>query len=124
MVEPVFARIADGVVAQVIERVSPLPRSLETLLRSLHKTREVSVRILGTRQACTDAEHTFQPWLEGIYRTLQLRLRVCAFCGVVEVRDISLDILPGLTIGRGGARRRDDLLGWYSGKRHGGRTYL
>lgn len=119
-------RLSEGVYAQVVERAptSPLPRRLDTLLANLRATRRAFVTVLGTRQACTDAEHSWQPWLSGVYASLELRLALCAFCGVVEVRDVGLDILPGLAAGRSGPRRRSDVLGWYSGKRSDGRQYL
>lgn len=123
-VEAKFSRVADGVVAQVIERKSPLPRKLEPLLSGLRVTRSYPVRLLGTRLACRDAEHEFAPWRDGIYAGLELRLALCPFCGVVEVRDVSLDLLPGVRAGRLAPRRRNDVMGWYSGRREAGRTYL
>jgi hypothetical protein len=122
--ESSIVRVADGVFAERIERVSPLPRRLDPLLAAMTLTRPLPVSILRTRAACTAAEHALQPWRAGLYRGLELRLALCAFCGVVEVRDVSLDVLPGLAVGQGGPRRRDDLLGWYSGARPAGRTYL
>jgi hypothetical protein len=123
-IEPRIVRVADGLYAEVLDRTSPLPRRLQPLLNGLTVMRRWKVVVAGTRRACTDAEHALQPWLRGVYRQLELRLAMCSFCGVVEVRDISLDLLPDLVVGRGGPRRRDELLGWYSGRRPGGRTYL
>lgn len=129
-----FARVADGVMAQVIERAgidpvtlrsrSPLPSKLDPLLLGLRITRQYPARLFGARRACTDAEHEFSPWREGIYAGLDLSLALCPFCGVVEVRDVSLDLLPGVRVGHSGPRRRNDVLGWYSGRRQSGRTYL
>jgi nitroreductase len=134
MNEPKFVRVADGVMAQVIERTgidpvtrrerSPLPSKLEPLLLGLRVTRQFPAQLFGARRACTDAEHQFEPWRLGVYAGRELRLSLCPFCGVVEVRDVSLDLLPGVSAGRLGPRRRNDVLGWYSGRREGGRTYL
>lgn len=119
-----FARVADGVMAQVIQRQSPLPSKLEPLLSGMRVTAQTNVRLFGARRACTDAEHQFAPWRSGIYAGLELQLALCPFCGVVEVRDVSLDLLPGVSAGRSGPRRRNDVLGWYSGQRQAKRTYL
>lgn len=119
-----FVTISDGVVAQVVERTPPIPRRLDPLLASIRVLRRWPARILGARRACTDAEHAFQPWLDGIYNGLELRLALCPFCGVVEVRDVSLDLIPGLSSGVLEPRRRDDVLGWYSGRRQAARVYL
>jgi len=121
--EPIFVTIADGLKAQVVERRSPLPQRLDPLLSGIVVLKRFPVTIVGARQACTDASHELQPWLWGIYANLELRLSLCAFCGMVEVRDISFDVLPG-AMGHGKPRRRDAVLGWYTGKRPAGRTYL
>lgn len=122
--EPNIIAIADGVYAQVVEPVSPLPPRLDALLAGLTVVRRFPVRLLGTRRACTDAEHSFSSWMWGVYAGRELRLARCPFCGVVEVRDVSLDILPGAPMGKGGPRRRDAVLGWYAGSRPLGRNYL
>jgi hypothetical protein len=121
--EPRIVRIADGVIAQVVER-SVLPPRLDALLAALRGARSVPVLVLGTRRACTDESHAYAAWVTGVYGPRELQLSRCTFCGAVEVRDVSYDILPGLKAGRGGPRRRDDVLGWYSGSRPLGRTYL
>lgn len=121
--EPRFTTIADGVIAQVIEPVKRLPPRLETLLSTMLVYRRLPLRPRGTRQACTDGEHALAEWIRGLYRGLELRLSLCAFCGVVEVRDVSLDILDRQIVGRSGPRRRSAVLGWYSGSRPRGREY-
>lgn len=115
--------VADGVKALRVERQSPLPRNLEALLGAIVVTRELPVAIGGTRLACRD-DHDFREWLLGTYAGLALRLARCPHCGTVEVRDVSFDLLPGVRAGRSGPRRRSDVLGWYSGRRSNGRTYL
>jgi hypothetical protein len=114
--------IGDGLLAQVVNR-SILPRRLDALLADLRLVRSRSARVVGTRRACTEGDHDLDPWRVGVWRERELRLSLCGYCGAIEVRDVSLDILPDVKVGRGGPRRRSDVLGWYSGKRAAGRTY-
>lgn len=114
--------IADGLHAQVVTRTI-LPRRLDALLGELRFVRSRPVRMLGARRACAENEHDLSPWSTGLWRDRELRLSLCIFCGAIEVRDVSLDILPDVKVGRGGPRRRSDVLGWYSGKRPSGREY-
>jgi hypothetical protein len=116
--------IADGVRAIKVDAPSPLPPSLDLLLSRLLVTGKRPYFARGTRRDCTDEQHDWAPWLDGIYAGLALRLNRCVWCGTVEVRDQSLDLLPGLAAGRGGPRQRDELLGWYAGSRPDGRVYL
>lgn len=115
-------RIADGLHAQVVVR-NILPRRLDALLGELRGVRTKPLRLLGTRRACGDGEHELASWRVGSWRDRDLRLSLCSYCGAIEVRDVSLDILPGVMAGRGGPRRRSDVLGWYSGRRPAGREY-
>jgi hypothetical protein len=63
--------------------------------------------------------------LEAYGGRVDLLLTVCQFCGAVEVRDVSFNALAALrATARLAPRRRSDVLGWYAGKRPGGRTYL
>lgn len=121
-VEPRIVRIADGLFAEAVERTI-LPRRLDALLGALDYVRAVPMRPLGTRRACRDGEHELAPWIRGVWGPRELRLSRCAFCGSIEVRDVSLDILPGIRAGRVSPRRRSDVLGWYSGRRPAGREY-
>ena len=118
--------IADGVRAVRVEQpTSPLPQSLDQLLARLTVTdRQPFVELGGPRRECADEVHDYQPWLAGIFAGLELRLYRCPFCSVVEVRDQSLDLLPGVQPGRGGPRRRNEVLGWYAGARAAGRTFM
>jgi hypothetical protein len=132
-----IVRIADGVYAQVVI-LNLLPRHFDVLLRRLSITRRWPITVLGTRRACDEAEHDWKPWLRGFDKApepslrassrhglVELLLNVCVFCEAVEVRDLSYDVLdPSLPTGRLDARRRNDVLGRYSGKRPGGRQYL
>lgn len=120
---PRIIRIGDQPV-QVIERVTPLPKRLDALLNETRILVRNRVHVLGSRQDCVDAEHDWHPWLRGVFRSMELRFRRCTFCGSVEVRDVSHDILPGVVVGGSGPRRKSDVLGWYSGQRPLGRQYL
>lgn len=123
-VEPRFERIAEGITALVVERPSILPPTLDGLLASLSVVERLAVRVLGFSRTCADTDHRLVPWIKGVFAGHDLRLRMCADCGLVEVRDVSLDILPLAQMGRRRRPlRRDDLIGWYSGKRAGGRMY-
>lgn len=131
-----FARIGDGLIAQVVDR-KVLPAHVTSAshegLRSGCACRplvEAMTRVevidaspdRGARAECQD-RHDYHPWLRGSYGPRDLLLSRCAFCTAVEVRDRSIDILPGLA-GSGVPRRRSDVLGWYSGSRVAARTYI
>jgi hypothetical protein len=132
-----IVRIADGVMAEVVPLLL-LHRRLDILLARLAVVKRWPVTILGTRRACTDLEHDWTLWLRGFdkgadraliassrHGIVDLLLSVCRYCRAVEVRDRSFDVLdPSLPMGRGGPRRRDDILGRYAGSRPGGRQYL
>jgi hypothetical protein len=122
VMEPKFVRVADGLTAQVLDR-RILPRNLDLLLGEMVALRSRPIHLLGARRACMDDDHAAEPWATGVWRGLELRLSICNFCGSIEVRDVSLDILPGVTVGAGGPRRRSAVMGWYAGKRAAGRTY-
>jgi len=121
---PRFTTIADGLVAQVIES-TVLPVNLMTLLTQLRAVREApALRPVGTRISCTQGLHDLQPWRQGVWRSRELRLSLCTYCGAVEVRDVSVDLLSGVSTGRNLPRRRDAILGWYSGSRPQGRVFV
>lgn len=112
------------------ESTPPLPKSLLTLIGSLFDvTVSNDIRPTGTSAACDQwRTHRFAVLRAGralcTDRVLRdLRLDMCQDCGAVCVHDISLDRLDGLRVGRGGPRRRDLILGWYSGARRGSRQY-
>lgn len=117
-----IVRVGDGEYAEVSE-IRVLPPTLDLLLAALRSTTRYPFRLLGTIRACTDATHDFGTWLDGKWGARDLRLNRCSFCGTVEVRDISLDYIPGLSSGILDLRRRSMLLGWYSGRRPAGRSY-
>lgn len=145
-----FATVADGMRAQVVRR-QLLPPHLDTgahagrgascrcrpLLGQLVTTRLGTVVPRGTREACTQEEHDLQPlraaqWPSApealVGRALrgrvELTLAMCAYCGAVEVRDVSFHAPAGMrAAGTLSPRRLSDVLGWYSGKRPAGRVY-
>ena len=99
-----------------------LPANLDALLRLIGSGLVYPVPVRGATTACTANEtHDMQLWITGTYSGRDLRLLKCADCQAVEVRDVSLD----LAIGDARLPRRplNRLLGWYSGRRPGGRTY-
>lgn len=149
--QPTFARVADGVHAQVVRRAGVLPAHLD---RSAHEGRAASCRCRplldqlqlvqswavvpqGTREACTQEEHELVPlrlctWpsappairLQALHQRVDLTLTMCRYCGAIEVRDVSFHAPAGLQPGINIPRRRSDLLGWYAGRRPGGRIYV
>lgn len=148
--EPVFTTVADGVRAQVVRR-SILPPHLDSrahegrhahcvcrpLLEQLRTVQAWPVAPRGTREACTQEEHDLQPLRMATWPTapaalmaqahrgrVDLMLTMCAFCGAIEVRDVSYHTMAGLRAGSLEPRRRSDVLGWYSGQRPAGRVYV
>jgi len=124
MSEPRIA-VIEGRRTLVVERRPPLPSRAGELLARL---RVYPVRVTGWRSACSDQDHRLVPLADGSYLCTDgirrdLRLRVCADCEAIEVRDVTVDVLPGLSAGRLAPRRRDAVIGWYSGARRGQRVY-
>lgn len=131
----------------VVERTPPLPAALATLLEGgrdhagrywsrLAVTRREPLRLGGARAACLADDHRLRLWLEGLFAgsdglTRSLRLNACADCGAVCVRDVSSDSLAAydpaghgeVRPARRPLRRKDHVIGWYSGARPGQRVY-
>lgn len=146
MSEPRFA-VVEGRSVLVIERVPPIAPSLNLLLNGgrdakqrLWPSLRVSLRnpltitgspsasCLSSSNASTKDDHNLRRWIEGFYTCSDnvvryLSLQACTDCGAVCVRDRSFDTLEGLSHGRRPLRRRDEVLGWYSGARRNGRVY-
>ena len=119
-----------GDVAARAQAAQKLPLKLDLLLGSLsHITAAKDIRPAGARASCeADREHRFDVLREGRHVGLDgivrdLRVLMCLDCGAACVRDISFDRLPGLPTGGQALRRRDLVIGWYSGKRRAGREY-
>lgn len=90
----------------------------------LHITREVPVPIRGTSSDCLNAAHPYHPWIVGTFERHDIQLERCTACGVMRAWDVSFDILPGISLGMSGARRRHVLLGHFTAPRKAGRTYI
>lgn len=114
----------DGKPARVVEMPRVLPARLDALLEALRSVMRYPVFVRGASRDCGDGEHRWGRWLEGLYGQRELSLLMCSACGCVEVRDVSLSVIPGAPLGTSPLRRRDELLGWYSGTRRHGRQYL
>lgn len=130
--EPRLA-IIEGQETLVIERRPPLQPSLDRLLGALYHVRVArDIRPAGARVACErDRDHRFEVLREGRHVGLDgvvrdLRIQMCLDCGAACARDISFDLaIGGEPVPRGGApaKRRDVVLGWYTGRRRAGREY-
>jgi hypothetical protein len=113
----------------VVERRPPLQPKLDGLIGALVPTTyRADFGLTGAALSCSLRDHRFRRFREGRHVGLDgvvrdLALQMCTDCGAVCVRDVSFDRLPGLRIGRGGPRRRDLVLGWYSGARPNQREY-
>lgn len=117
--------VIEGRRVLVTERRPPLPPRLDVLLAGL---RVMPIRITGWRSTCSDQDHRLALLADGAYRCLDgvrrdLRVFMCRDCEAVCVRDVSVDRLSGLPLGRLAPRRRDHVLGWYSGARRNQRQY-
>ena len=121
----------EGRKVHVVERRPPLPQKLDLLLSSMTGVRKYPVTIGQTLRSCEQLRHhrfvTFREGrhvgLDGVVR--ELRLQICQYCEAVCVRDTSLDVAIGgeRLVTRTAPRRRDLILGWYSGKRRASREY-
>jgi hypothetical protein len=113
----------------VTRRDPPLQKSLPDLLGAMYSvTSRYDITPSGASSLCASRNHPFRTFrdgrhvgTDGIIRDLHLEM--CPHCGAVCVRDVTLDRMDGLPIGRGGPRRRNHILGWYSGARPNNRTY-
>lgn len=132
----------------VKERNPPIPPTLQLMLEGgrdssgflwspLRITRREHLRLGGARTACAMQDHRLKLWLEGVFLdrdrlVRSLSLQSCADCGAVCVRDVSFDTLAA-QVGPGHElknppvsrplRRRDGIVGWYSGGRPLQRVY-
>ena len=128
MTEPKVQTI-EGQPTLVVERKAPLPQHLDTLVGQLSFVRfRDDVQPRGMSASCELRNHRMARMREGRHVGLDgivrdLRLDRCMDCGAVEVRDISVDRLPGLAAGRSGPNRKSHVLGWYSGARRNSREY-
>lgn len=121
--------VIEGRRTLVVERRPPLPPSLDALRRAMTIRWETTITRRGARIACvSEQDHRLFRFIEGRHVGLDgvirdLRLFMCADCEAVQVRDVTTDRLSRLPTGRLPLRRRDHVLGWYTGARPRGREY-
>jgi hypothetical protein len=119
--------VIEGRRVLVTDRTPPIPGTLDRLLAEMVVTLAANVRPMGARAVCLAEVHRLQVFREGRHVgrdgvVRDLRLLMCADCESVCVRDISRDRLAGLSISRL-PRRRDHVIGWYTGARPSQRVY-
>jgi len=118
------AAIIEGQQVTVVERKPMLPRKLDDLLAAMIVTRAYRVRLRGFRRDCDVLrEHPFVPLREGRFMGTEILVAICPYCEAVCVRDVGFDVIERGIVARGGPQRRDEIIGWYSGKRPAGREY-
>lgn len=146
MNEPRVA-VIDGVRAMVIDRTPPIAPTLALMLNGgrdekqrLWKPLRVVIRdplriagsptaaCLASSNGSVNDNHNLSNWLAGFAdcsdgATRYLVLQACTDCGAVCIRDRSFDSLDGLSTGRRPLRRRDHVIGWYTGARRNSRVY-
>lgn len=129
----------EGRPVRVIERTPPIPPTLDLLLNggrdaagrpwsAMRVAARRALHLAGSSAACALDDHRLTTWLDGFFTgsdgiARTLRLLVCDDCGAVCVRDVSFDRMPGLELGRLAPRRRDHVIGWYTGARPRQRVY-
>ena len=119
----------EGRAVLIVERRPPLQPSLEGLRRAMLVSWETRLSRAGARGTCvSEQDHRLIRFLEGRHVGLDgvvrdLRLFMCADCEAVCVRDITPDRLERLPTGSQPLRRRNHVLGWYSGARPNQREY-
>lgn len=122
--------IIEGQKVLVFDEPSVLPSSLGALLTQMRITyRDDNYRVGGMSSLCAMREHRLHPFRagrhlgsDGVIR--DLRLLICTDCETVCVRDVSVDTLgDARRQSRLAPRRRDEILGWYTGARRNQREY-
>lgn len=132
MVERERVQTIEGQRVLVVDRKPPLPRKFPDLLHAMFVSQRWDrPHGSGPSSLCDTREHRMRNLvagrhvgLDGVVRDLVVQM--CADCEAVCVRDVSLDVaVDGERVpqGHGGPRRRNEILGWYSGKRRAGREY-
>lgn len=121
--------VIEGRRTLIVERRPPLPPTLDALRRGMTIAWETTITRRGARVACvSEQDHRLFRFIEGRHVgsdgvVRDLRLFMCADCEAVQVRDVSQDRMTRLPTGRQPLRRRDHVLGWYSGARPNQRSY-
>jgi len=122
--------VIEGRRVLVTDRTPPIPGTLDRLLAEMVVTLVADVRPMGARTAClSEQDHRLGVFREGRHVgrdgvVRSLRLLMCQDCQAVAVRDVTLDRLDGLRTGGRLPRRRDHIIGWYSGARPAQRVYV
>jgi hypothetical protein len=122
--------VIEGRRVLMVDRTPPIPPTLDRLLATMVVTHSADVRPGGARSICLgEQDHRLRIFREGRHVGLDgvvrdLRLLMCADCESVCVRDVTRDTLSRLPTGRQPLKRRDHVIGWYSGARPGQRVYL
>jgi hypothetical protein len=112
----------------VVPNAPPLPQKLQVLLTTMKVHKMNRIVPSGASSLCKARSHPFVKFVQGSHRGLDgvqrdLLLEMCPHCGAVCVRDISFDGMPELPTGGHAPKRRDHIIGWYSGSRPNGREY-
>jgi hypothetical protein len=129
----------DGRKVLVVDRKPPLAPTLQLMLEGgrdatgrvwspIRMTERNPLKLGGARSDCLMQDHRLVRWLAGFAIDAKgvvrfLALYACADCGAVCVRDQSVDTLERLPAGRRPPRRKDHIIGWYSGARPQQRIY-
>jgi hypothetical protein len=119
----------DGRRALVVDRRPPLPPTLDVLLGRLVLATRYPVKVAGARAVCeSEQDHRLELFAEGRHIghdgiARDLRISMCIDCESVCVRDVSRDTIARLPTGRHPLRRRNHVLGWYTGARRNQRQY-
>jgi hypothetical protein len=144
--EPRIA-VIEGIRALVTQRTPPIAPTLELMLNGgrdvrqrpwkplrvvtrslLHIAGIPSASCMASSHGSVNDDHRLRNWLGGFVDcsdgvTRYVVLQACTDCGAVCVRDRSFDSLDGLPHGGRPLRRRDHIIGWYTGNRPAGRVY-
>lgn len=130
--EPRIA-VIEGEKVLVFDAPSVLPASLGGLLTQLRVTFRDDWTPGGMSTLCMLRDHRLRKFREGRYLgsdglVRDLRLFMCQDCETVCVRDVSIDSLEqavGTPRRRSvlEPRRRNEIIGWYSGARRNQRIY-
>jgi len=121
--------VIDGEKVLVFEADPPIPSNLGLLLMQMRVTFRDDFRIGGMSSLCQMRDHRFRKFREGRHLgqdgvVRDLRLEMCQDCEAFVVRDVSLEALPDARRGsRLATRRRNEILGWYTGGRKNNREY-
>ncbi len=115
----------------VVNRPKLQPKLVGLLSALSHVRVARDIRPSGMAAQCErDREHRFETLREGRHVGLDgvvrdLRILMCLDCGAAQVRDISYDTtVAGEPVPRSGRpKRRDLVIGWYTGRRAAGREY-